>query len=74
MGQKQGFFNLFKNLVINFYRIFSIMKIYSMYCAPAFLFLRCCQPIRFQDFLVGEVKNGCGHSGHETLKLTVSQE
>ena len=47
MGQKQGFFNLLKNLVINFYCIYSIMKMYIMYCVHAqipylgkFLFLR----------------------------------
>ena len=28
MGQKQGSFNLLENLVINFYRIWSVMKIY----------------------------------------------
>ena len=25
-------------------------------------------------FLVDIVRNGCGHSGHSTLKLTLSQE
>ena len=47
MGQKQGFLNLLKNLVINFYWIYSIMKIYIICCVPAqipylgkFLFVR----------------------------------
>ena len=35
MGQKQGFLNLLKKLVINFYRICSIMNIYIVCCVPA---------------------------------------
>ena len=35
MGQKQGFLNLLKNLVINFYWICSIMKISIIFCALA---------------------------------------
>ena len=65
MGQKKaknrGVFNLKKNLVINFHWIYSIMKIFVIYCVHAqilhlrkILFLRyrrkCSQPIRLQDF------------------------
>ena len=35
MGQKQDFLNLMKILVINFYGICSIMKIYIICCVPA---------------------------------------
>ena len=35
MGQKQGFLNILKNFVINFYWICSIMKIYIICCVPA---------------------------------------
>ena len=28
----------------------------------------------FKKFCVSSVKNGCGHSGHTTLKLAVSEE
>ena len=66
MVQKQGFFNLLENLVINFYWIWSIMEIYIICCVPAqipylekFLFLRygpkCSQPIRLQDFLINHI-------------------
>ena len=66
MGQKLGFFHLLENLVINFYWIWSIMKIYIICCVPAqipylgkFLFLRygpkCSQPIRLQDFLINHI-------------------
>ena len=34
MHQKQGFLNLLNNLVINFYWICSIMKIYIICCVP----------------------------------------
>ena len=34
MRQKQGFLNLLNNLVINFYWICSIMKIYIICCVP----------------------------------------
>ena len=34
MGQKQGFFNLLKNLVIKFYRICSTMQVYIISCVP----------------------------------------
>ena len=59
MGQKQGFFNILKNFVINFYWICSIMKIYIISCVPAqFLFLRygpkCSQQIRWQYFLISD--------------------
>ena len=58
---KTGFLNLQKNLVINFPRICSIMKIYIIYCVPVqifylrkMLFLRyrpkCSQPFKLQDF------------------------
>ena len=60
VSQKQGFLNLLKNVVINFYWICSLMKIYIVFCVPAqmpylgtFLFLRYgpeySQPIRLQD-------------------------
>ena len=66
MGQKNSFFNLLENLVINFYWIWSIMEIYIICCVPAqipylgkFLFLRygpkCSQPIRLQDFLINHI-------------------
>ena len=62
-GQKIGFLNLKKNLVINFHWSCSIMKIYIICYVPAqipylgkILFLRyrpkCSQPIRLQDFLI----------------------
>ena len=35
MGQKQGFLNLLKNLVINFYCICFMMKIYIICYVPA---------------------------------------
>ena len=56
MCQKQGCWNMLKSLVINFYWICSVMKIYIILCVPAqipylgtFLFLRY-GPIRLQDF------------------------
>ena len=63
MGQRQDFFNLLEDLVINFYWMWSIMKMYIICCVPAqipylgkFLFLRygpkCSQPIRLQYFLI----------------------
>ena len=65
IGQKQGFLNLLKNLVINFYWVY-LMKVYIICCVPAqipylgkFLFLRCgpkcSQPIRLQHFLVNHI-------------------
>ena len=65
-GQKQGFFNWLENLAINFYWIWSVIKIYIICCVPAlikhlgkFLFLRyepkCSQPIRLQDFLINHI-------------------
>ena len=64
--QKRSFLNFLKNLVINFYWICSIVKIYITCCVTAqtpylgkFLFLRCgpkCyQPIRLQDFLINHI-------------------
>ena len=61
-----GFLNILKNVVINFYRICSIMKIYIICCVPAqipylgkLLFLRhwpkCSQTIRFQDSLINHI-------------------
>ena len=103
-GPKQGFLNLLNNLVISFYWICSIMKIYIICCVPTqilylgkfFLFLRYgpkfSKRIRLHDFLInhisrtnqynslifcmliGVVSNGCGQSGHVTLKLNVPQE
>ena len=35
MGQKQGLLNILKNFVINFYWVFSIIKIYIICCFPA---------------------------------------
>ena len=66
MSQKQGFLNLLKNMVINFYWICFIMKIYIICCVPGqipylekFLFLKygpkCSQPIRLQDFLINHI-------------------
>ena len=66
MGQKQGFWNILKNLVINFYWICSLMKIYNIFYVPVqipylgrFLFLRygpkCSQPIRLQNFLINHI-------------------
>ena len=66
MGQKQGFLNLLKTFVINFYWICSIMKIYIIYCVSAqTLYLgkclfprygqKCSQPIRLQDFLMNHI-------------------
>ena len=63
---KTEFLNLLTNLVINFYWICSIMKIYIIYCVPAkisffrkFFLLRCrpwcSQPIRLQDFLTNHI-------------------
>ena len=61
MDQKEGFLNLLKKFVINFYRISAKMKIHIICYAPAqipylgrFWFLRygpkCSQPIRLQEF------------------------
>ena len=66
MGQKQGFLNLLEYFDINFYWIWSIMKIYIIYFVPAqipyfgkFLILRygprCSQPVRLQDFLINHI-------------------
>ena len=66
MSQKQNFLNLLKNLVINIYWIYSIMKKYLVFCVAAqvpylgkFLFLRygpkCSQPIRLQDFFINHI-------------------
>ena len=60
-GPKQSFLNLLKNLVINFYWICSIMKIYIICCVHTqisylgkFLLVgymtQCSQPIKSQDF------------------------
>ena len=65
-AKNRVFFNLLKNLVINFYWICSIMKIYIICCAPAqipylgkILFLRygpkCPKPIRLQDVLINHI-------------------
>ena len=62
----KNFFNLLENLVINFYWIWSIMKIYIICCVPAqipylgkFFVLeiwpKCSQPIRLQDFLINHI-------------------
>ena len=64
--KNRGFYNLLKNLVINFYWICSTMKIYIICCVPAqipylgkFLFQRngpeCSQPIRLQDFSINHI-------------------
>ena len=66
IGQKQGFLNLLKNLVIDFYWICSIMKTYIICCVPVqipclweFFFVRygpkCSQPTRLQDFLINHI-------------------
>ena len=66
MGQKQSFLNLFKSLIISFYWIFSIMKIYLICCVLAqipylgkMLSLRygpeCSQAIRLQNFSIGHI-------------------
>ena len=66
IDRKQGFFNLLENLVINFYWICSIMKIYIICCVPAqipylgkFLFMKCgtkcSQLIRLLDFLINRI-------------------
>ena len=66
MGQKPGFLNLLKNLVINFYWACSIVKIYiicyvlaQIPCLGKFLSLgygrKCSQPIRLQDFLINHI-------------------
>ena len=66
MGQKQGFLNLLKNLVIKFCWICSMIKTYIICCVPAqlpclgkFLFLRygpkCYQPIRLQDIIINHI-------------------
>ena len=61
MVQKQGLLNLLKNLVINFYWIFSIMEICMICNVPAqiswlgkILFLRY-WPVRLQDFLIDHI-------------------
>ena len=64
--QKQGFHNLLKNFVINFYWICCILNIYIICCVPAqipylgkFLFQRkgpkCFQAVRLQDFLINHI-------------------
>ena len=35
MDQKKGFLSLLESLVINFYWIWSIIKIYIIFCVPA---------------------------------------
>ena len=66
MDQKKGFLSLLESLVINFYWIWSIIKIYIIFCVPAqipylrnFLLLRygskCSQPIRLQNFLINHI-------------------
>ena len=66
MAPKQVFFNLLGNLLTNFYRLWSIMKIYIICCVAAqipylrkCLFLRygakCSQPVRLQDFLISHI-------------------
>ena len=66
IGQKQGFLNLLKNFVIDFFWICSIMKIYIICSVPAQIpylgkkfFQRCgpkcCEPIRLQDFLINHI-------------------
>ena len=66
MGQKQGFLNLLKDLVITFYWIYSIMRTYIICNVPVqipyfgkYLFLKyepkCSQPIRLQDFLINHI-------------------
>ena len=63
---KNGFLNLLENLVINFYWIWSVMKIYIIWFVSAqipylakFLFLthgpKCFQPIRLQYFLMNHI-------------------
>ena len=66
IGQKQGFLNLLKNFVIDFFWICSIMKIYIICSVPTQIpylgknfFQRCgpkcCEPIRLQDFLINHI-------------------
>ena len=65
-GPELSFFNVLKNLIINFYWICSLMKIYITFCVPTqisylgkFLFLRYgpkySQPIQLQDFLINHI-------------------
>ena len=65
-GQKIGFSNLLENLVINFFWIWSIMKVYTVCCILAQIpylgkiwFLRygpkCSWPIRLQDFKINYI-------------------
>ena len=67
MGQKL-FLNLLKNLVVNFYWVCFLMRIYIICCVPAqisywgkVLSLRhgpkCSQPIRSQDFLINHISS-----------------
>ena len=66
MGQKQVFLNLLKHLMVNFYWICFIMKIYIVCYVPAqipyfknFLFIRyqpnCSELIRLPDFLINHI-------------------
>ena len=66
MGQKQGFLNILKNFVVNFYWICSIMKMSIICYVPVqipylgtFWFLRygpkCSRPIRLQNFLINHI-------------------
>ena len=57
IGQKEAFRNLLKNLVINFYRICSIMKIYIICCVPEQIFFFRDEEIRLQDFSIRQNKS-----------------
>ena len=112
MVQKQGFFNLLENLVIDFYWIWSIMGIYTICCVPTqipYLGKFCSWDIGqnvlsqiagffnqpylqnksmkqpdfvhvdtnlhkswWENFWMSMARNGCGQSGHRTLKLAKS--
>ena len=67
MSQIYGFFNWLANLVIDFSRIWLIIKFYIFCCILAQV------PYLGRIFWVVEVKNGSGLLGHETLKSAASQ-
>ena len=83
MGQKQGFFNLLKHLMINFVWLCSIMEIYLFFLkcsctSPIFrnIFLsirygtKCSQPIRLQDFLINHISRTNQWDSQILCKLT----
>ena len=71
MGQKQGFFNLLENLVINFYWICSIMNMFIICCISAQIQFLICRP-KYSQPIKLFLHSKLNKFGLWALKLTLS--